>query len=85
MNFLFGLPALFVIDQRGRRPLLLRTFPCLSLSALLVAIDNTEALQNSAARPGLVFSGMVLFVAFYSPGEGPVPFVGIWDASYGVY
>ena len=40
VNFVFALPAFFTIDRFGRRPLLLVTFPCVSLLKPLVTITR---------------------------------------------
>lgn len=71
INFFFGLPAVFLIDKWGRRKLLLLTFPFMALCLALVAIGSIPSVSKNA----LVLVGMYLFAAFYSPGEGPVPFV----------
>ena len=72
MNFLFVFPAFYTIDGFGRRSLLLFTFPFLAFSHALVAIAFK---YQGRARKGLAITGMYLFGIFYSPGEGPVPFV----------
>ena len=70
INFAFAVPAFFTIDRFGRRNLLLVTFPFLALFQLLSAI----AFKVRSTR--LIIAGLYLFAVAYSPGEGPVPFVG---------
>ncbi|KAF2034614.1 sugar transporter-like protein [Setomelanomma holmii] len=73
VNFVFAWPAIWTIDTFGRRTLLLFTFPqmCWTLLAagLCYLIPST-----SSAHIGLVALFVYLFGAWYSPGEGPVPF-----------
>ncbi|KAJ0117209.1 hypothetical protein J7T55_003619 [Diaporthe amygdali] len=74
VKFVFAWPAIWTIDTFGRRSLLLFTFPNMAW-ALLAA-----GLCNLIPGPGSVHLGLValfiyIFASFYSPGEGPVPFV----------
>ncbi|KAL5507358.1 hypothetical protein ACEPAH_6814 [Sanghuangporus vaninii] len=73
VNFLFAFPALRTIDTFGRRSLLLFTFPQMAWT-LLAAGFCFLIPQESKAHLGLVALFVFLFAAFYSPGEGPVPF-----------
>lgn len=77
INFTFALPAFYTIDTFGRRSLLLVTFPFLAIFQLLTAIALTghQGTHWVAKVPGLGIVAMYLFGIFYSPGEGPVPFV----------
>lgn len=70
-NWLFAIPAIYTIDTFGRRSLLLFTFPIMSLCMLITAFGFTF---QGTARLATVASGLYLFMVFYSPGEGPVPF-----------
>ncbi|KAG6054802.1 hypothetical protein E4U17_003449 [Claviceps sp. LM77 group G4] len=76
VNWLFAFPAFFTIDSFGRRSLLLFTFPqmfwTLLAAGLSTLIDDEGSMAE--ARTGLVCLFVFLFGAFYSPGEGPVPF-----------
>ncbi|QPG94048.1 hypothetical protein C2857_004309 [Epichloe festucae Fl1] len=76
VNWLFAFPAFFTIDSFGRRSLLLFTFPqmfwTLLAAGLCTLIDEEGPMKE--ARTGLVCLFVFLFGAFYSPGEGPVPF-----------
>jgi Sugar (and other) transporter len=73
VNFVFAWPAFFTIDTFGRRTLLLFTFPQMTWT-LLGAGFSALIPKNSPAHLGLVSMFVFLFAAFYSPGEGPVPF-----------
>jgi MFS family permease len=73
VNFLFAWPAFFTIDTFGRRSLLLFTFPNMAWS-LLAAGLCTLIPGTGGAHLGLVALFVYIFAAFYSPGEGPVPF-----------
>ncbi|KAG6119639.1 hypothetical protein E4U14_005096 [Claviceps sp. LM454 group G7] len=76
VNWVFAFPAFFTIDSFGRRSLLLFTFPqmfwTLLAAGLCTLIDDEGSMAE--ARTGLVCLFVFLFGAFYSPGEGPVPF-----------
>lgn len=74
LNFLFALPAVYTIDTFGRRNLLLCTYPFLAFFQLLTAMGFLLP-DRSHSQTGLVLTGMYLFSIFYSPGQGPVPFV----------
>ncbi|KAI0145122.1 hypothetical protein GGR57DRAFT_494767 [Xylariaceae sp. FL1272] len=71
VNWLFAFPAFFTIDSFGRRSLLLFTFPNMFWSLLAAALSN---LATGTTRLALVATFVYIFAAFYSPGEGPVPF-----------
>ncbi|WYZ35809.1 hypothetical protein EsH8_X_000456 [Colletotrichum jinshuiense] len=77
INFTFAWPAVWTIDTFGRRTLLLFTFPnmfwTLLAAGLCYLIDGDN--ENSTARIAAVATFVYLFAAFYSPGEGPVPFM----------
>lgn len=73
VNFVFAFPAIWTIDTYGRRGLLLFTFPNMAWS-LLVAGMCYFIPKSSKAHLGLVALFTYIFDAFYSPGEGPVPF-----------
>lgn len=83
INFVFALPAFYLIDAFGRRSLLLVTFPLLGLSQLLIAfafVGHNRAPDSSTKAVvtdhwALTIAGMYLFGIFYSSGEGPIPFV----------
>ena len=73
LNFVFALPAVYTIDTFGRRNLLLCTFPFLALFQFFNSMGSL--VHGGRAQTTLVMTGMYLFSVFYSPGEGPVPFV----------
>ncbi|WVQ98392.1 hypothetical protein IAU59_005515 [Kwoniella sp. CBS 9459] len=77
VNFVFAFPAIITIDTFGRRSLLLATFPNMAWTLLgagmMFFIPDTE--ENKVMRTGLIAFFIYLFAAFYSVGEGPVPFM----------
>jgi len=73
VNFLFAFPAIWTIDTWGRRALLLFTFPQMAWT-LLAAGFCFYVPGNGGAHLGSIALFIFLFAAFYSPGEGPVPF-----------
>lgn len=73
VNFLFAFPAIWTIDTWGRRTLLLFTFPQMAWS-LLAAGFCFWIPESSSAHLPLIAMFIFIFAAFYSPGEGPVPF-----------
>ncbi|KAH8906564.1 hypothetical protein BR93DRAFT_617137 [Coniochaeta sp. PMI_546] len=75
VNFFFALPAIWTIDTYGRRSLLLFTFPQMAWSLLAAGLCTLIPSSNGGgAHLGLVALFIYIFCAFYSPGEGPVPF-----------
>ncbi|WAQ91774.1 hypothetical protein PtA15_15A166 [Puccinia triticina] len=76
VNWVFAIPALYTIDTFGRRNLLLATFPAMSAClfvtgmAFFIPVDGPD----DHRRVGVVAAAIYLYMAFYSPGEGPVPF-----------
>lgn len=72
VNWLFAFPAFWTIDTFGRRTLLLFTFP--QMAWTLLAAGLCTLMEQGTARTALVALFVYLFGAFYSPGEGPVPF-----------
>ncbi|KAK5135943.1 hypothetical protein LTR08_004401 [Meristemomyces frigidus] len=73
VNFVFAWPAIWTIDTFGRRTLLLFTFPNMAWS-LLAAGFCFYIPESNSAHLGLIAVFIYIFAAFYSPGEGPVPF-----------
>ena len=77
INFAFAWPAVWTIDTFGRRSLLLFTFPNMAWSLLVAGFCNdipTDTPSGHTANLALVALFVYVFAAFYSPGEGPVPF-----------
>jgi MFS family permease len=70
----FAWPAVRTIDTYGRRTLLLFTFPQMAWTLLVAGFCTLIEPDDSKARLALVALFVFLFAAFYSPGEGPVPF-----------
>lgn len=73
VNFVFAWPAIWTIDTFGRRALLLFTFPNMAWT-LLAAGFCFWIPEHSKAHLGMIALFIFMFAAFYSPGEGPVPF-----------
>jgi len=74
VNFVFAFPALITIDTFGRRNLLLFTFPQMAWTLLCAGLCFLIHPGAGTKRIGLIAFFIYLFAAFYSPGEGPVPF-----------
>lgn len=72
VNWLFSFPAFLTIDSFGRRSLLLFTFPNMFWTLLAAGLATLST--NNEVKKGLVCLFVFMFAAFYSPGEGPVPF-----------
>ena len=72
VNFLFAIPTFYTIDTFGRRNLLLLTFPLMAIFLLWTGFGFLAS--NDQTRIGMVASGVYIFSAIYSAGEGPVPF-----------
>ena len=73
INFIFAFPAIWTIDTFGRRALLLFTFPNMAWSMLAVGLCSLISSSNNA-HLALMAIFIYIYAAFYSPGEGPVPF-----------
>lgn len=73
VNFVFAWPAVWTIDTFGRRNLLIFTFPNMFWTLLAAGFSYYIPKENTA-HLGLIAFFVYLFGAFYSPGEGPVPF-----------
>jgi len=75
VNFVFAFPAVFTIDTFGRRSLLLATFPNMAWTLLAAGMMFFIDEEKKVLRTGLIAFFIYLFAAFYSVGEGPVPFM----------
>jgi MFS family permease len=73
VNFVFAWPAIYTIDTFGRRSLLLFTFPQMAWTLLATGFCFYIP-KESTAHLALIALFIYIFAAFYSPGEGPVPF-----------
>lgn len=69
VNFLFTIPAYWLIDSRGRRFLLLATYPFMAAFVLGTCLSFLH--PDERIRFGLVSAFMFLFVIAYSLGQGP--------------
>lgn len=74
VNFVFAFPALVTIDTFGRRSLLLFTFPQMAWTLLAGGFCFLIPQSAGKGRIAAISLFVYLFAAFYSPGEGPVPF-----------
>jgi sugar porter (SP) family MFS transporter len=72
INWLFAIPAIYTIDTFGRRNLLLVTFPLMSICLFFTGFSFY--ITQETAKIACIMTGLYLFMAVYSPGEGPVPF-----------
>ncbi|THW98141.1 MFS transporter [Aureobasidium pullulans] len=77
--FVFAIPALYTVDRWGRRTFLLATFPNMFWTLLATGL-SFYITTESKARLALIATFIFLFVAFYSPGEGPCAFVYLAEA-----
>eukprot|EP00871_Galdieria_phlegrea_P001555 jgi/Galph1/23/GphlegSOOS_G4880.1 len=71
-NAVFTVPVYWIIDSYGRRILMLVTFPVMFAMLLLGGFSffGTQWLNFT-----LVIISIAVFIAAYSPGNGPVPWV----------
>lgn len=69
-NFLFTFPAYYFIDKRGRRLLLIITYPGMILSMLATCLSFMIPVQ-SHARIAVIAFFIFVFIFFYSWGQGP--------------
>lgn len=72
-NTLFAFPAYFSIDTKGRRWLLLVTIPFMAISMLAAGL-SFQIPTTSGAHSPVIGIFIYVFMIFYSPGMGPVPF-----------
>lgn len=72
VNFVFAIPGMLTIDTRGRRFLLLLTFPIMSIFLFMTGFSFY--ICSPEARKIVVAAGTYLFMTTYSPGMGPFPF-----------
>lgn len=70
-NFLFTFPVYYLIDKRGRRFLLLATYPGMILS-MLAACLSFLIKDNQSARSGVIAFFIFVFFFFYSWGQGEI-------------
>ena len=78
-TFLFTFPAYYWIDTRGRRYLLLASYPGM-IAAMLMACLTFALAPESAdlLRRWLVSLAMYIFILCYSIGQGP----GLYNSAF---
>lgn len=74
LNWVFAVPAFFMIDRFGRRTLLLFSFPLMAGFLLMAGFAFWIPEHERGARVGVISLGIYLFTIVYSSSEGPVPF-----------
>ncbi|WWD16303.1 hypothetical protein CI109_100729 [Kwoniella shandongensis] len=74
INFVFAIPAVWLIDSFGRRSLLLSTFPFMAVFVLAAGLAFLIPTEGSV-KTGVIALFIYLFTVFYSVGEGPVCFM----------
>ncbi|EMC96058.1 hypothetical protein BAUCODRAFT_34827 [Baudoinia panamericana UAMH 10762] len=71
LNFLFAIPAIWLMDALGRRSIMLWTLPPMALTMFFASLSLS--LPEGTARFVLLAGLVYLFCMLYSPGVGPVP------------
>ncbi|KAL4812112.1 hypothetical protein BDW67DRAFT_188991 [Aspergillus spinulosporus] len=72
-NFIFTLPSFFLIDEKGRRFILLTSF--LGMAVSLLGASFCFMIGDEGPRiAAVVITVIILFTGSYSIGAGPVPF-----------
>ncbi|KAI5300377.1 hypothetical protein KEM55_007806 [Ascosphaera atra] len=75
LNWIFAVPAIYIIDTFGRRKLLLSTLPLMALFLLFSGFSFWIPLETQhSAHIGCIALGIYLYGIVYAPGMGPVPF-----------
>lgn len=69
-NFIFTFPAYYMIDKRGRRFLLLVSYPGMALSMLAACLSFMIPVRFGG-RIAVMSFWLFLFIFFYSWGQGP--------------
>ena len=70
-NFLFTFPVYYFIDRRGRRFLLLATYPGMALSMLAASLSFLIK-HDQSARSAVIAFFIFVFFFFYSWGQGMI-------------
>ena len=73
LNFVFFWPAIWTIDTFGRRSLLLFTFPQMAWTTLAAGLCFYIP-TDSTAHMAMILFFIYIFTAFYSAGQGPIPY-----------
>ncbi|KAK5173035.1 uncharacterized protein LTR77_003157 [Saxophila tyrrhenica] len=78
IQVLSTIPTLFLIDSKGRRTLVLATFPLMALFLLCAGLSSDPIVDPKTASKALRIGPVVLFVYLfticYGLGEGPIAF-----------
>ncbi|KAJ6502695.1 hypothetical protein C8R47DRAFT_1007777, partial [Mycena vitilis] len=74
LQFVSTIPAVFLIDTKGRRTLTLATFPMMCIFLLAAGLSLLKKDGPPPARLGPLVLFVYLFTIMYSLGEGPVAF-----------
>ncbi|MFF2809093.1 sugar porter family MFS transporter [Streptomyces sp. NPDC058000] len=75
LNMLMTLPAMKLIDRRGRKPLLLWGALGMCAAMVLLALTNLAGLGYGALLSTLTLLGIALFIASFAISWGPVQWV----------
>lgn len=75
LNMLMTLPAMRLIDRRGRKPLLLWGALGMCAAMVLLAVTNLSGLGYGALLSALTLFGIGLYIASFAVSWGPVQWV----------
>lgn len=86
LNALGTIVGIYVIDHVGRKKLALTSLSGVILSLILISISfilkSSDTINNASELYGwLAILGLSLYIAFFSPGMGPVP----WAVNSEIY
>ncbi|EDO17548.1 hypothetical protein Kpol_534p27 [Vanderwaltozyma polyspora DSM 70294] len=75
LNVIMTVVSSFVIDKKGRKPLLLISTSILSISAFLISVSITQDIVS------LLVISLFVYIAAFAFGLGPIPFLIISELS----
>ncbi|UNO42697.1 sugar porter family MFS transporter [Streptomyces sp. MST-110588] len=75
LNMLMTLPAMRLIDRRGRKPLLLGGALGMCTAMVLLAVTNLSGLGYGPLLSALTLGGIALYIASFAVSWGPVQWV----------
>ncbi|MFG2288056.1 sugar porter family MFS transporter [Streptomyces sp. NPDC048595] len=75
LNMLMTLPAMGLIDRKGRRPLLLAGALGMCAAMVLLAVTHLSGLGYGPLLSALTLSGIALYIASFAVSWGPVQWV----------